>query len=120
MSEKRLLVVDDVPQMGSLVAAVAEGIGYVVKVVTSGQEFMQTIDDFNPTTVMIDIVMPEMDGLELIRWLRERGCDAKVLVASADNLNYAKLGRNLGKGRGLDISVVPKPFVNDELLAALS
>lgn len=120
MSERRLLVVDDVPELGSLVGAVASGIGYEVKVVTSARDFMESIDDFDPTTIMVDIVMPEMDGLQLIKWLRERGCDAKVLVASADNMDYATLARNLGKGRGLDISVVPKPFKNEELVEALS
>lgn len=120
MSEKRLLVVDDVPELGHLVGAVATGLGYEVKVVTSAQEFMACIDDFNPTTLVLDIVMPEMDGLQLIKWLRDRGCDAKVFVASADNLNYATLGRNLGRSRGLNISVIPKPFDNDELVEALS
>ena len=46
--------------------------------------------------------------------------EAKIIVASTANLNYAKLARSLGRGRGLDISVVEKPFQVDKLQAALA
>ena len=121
MAEKRrLLVVDDVPEMGEFVGTVASDIGYDVKVVTGAEDFMHDFERFEPTTVMIDIVMPDFDGFQLVKWLRERRCDAKVIVASHGNLNYAKLARALGRGRGLDISVVEKPFQMNELKAALS
>ena len=92
--------------LGDMVALVASDMGYEAKAVTHAQEFMDTIDSFKPDTVVIDIVMPEIDGFQIVKWLRDRGCSAKVVVASTANLNYAKLARSLGKGRGLDISVV--------------
>ena len=120
MTEKRLLVVDDVAEMGEVVGVIAEGLGYDVQIVTHANEFMQRIDSYDPTTIMLDIVMPDIDGFELVKWLRERGCSAKIIVASTANLDYAKLARSLGKGRGLDISVVEKPFQVDKLQAALA
>lgn len=119
MEKRRLLIVDDVPEMGEFVGTVASEIGYDVEVVTGAVDFMRFFERFNPTTVVIDIVMPDFDGFDLIKWLRERDCDAKVIVASNGNLNYAKLARALGRGRGLDISVIEKPFQMDELRTAL-
>ncbi|NKB60261.1 MAG: response regulator [Alphaproteobacteria bacterium] len=119
MADKRLLIVDDVEEMGEYVRFTAEEMGYDVKVVTEAREFMRIIDGYDPTAVVVDIVMPDIDGLELIKWLRERGCKAKVIVASAVNEDYAKLARSLGKGRGLDISMVKKPFQINELYTAL-
>lgn len=117
---KRLLVVDDQPIMAAYVRTVGEQAGYEVKTVTQAEDFMNVIDDFDPTAAVVDIVMPDIDGLELIKWLRTRGCSARIIVASADNMDYAKLGRALGRGRGLDISVVEKPFQFEELYAALT
>lgn len=120
MTEKRLLIVDDVSAMGEVVGVIAEGLGYDAQIVTHANEFKQRIDSYDPTTIMLDIVMPDINGLELVKWLRERGCSAKIIVASTTNLNYAKLARSLGKGRGLDISVVEKPSQVDKLQAALA
>lgn len=120
MTDRRLLVVDDVEELGDMVALVASDMGYEAKAVTHAQEFMDTMDVFKPDTVVIDIVMPDIDGFEVVKWLRDRGCKAKVVVASTANLNYAKLAKSLGNGRGLDISVVEKPYKINELITALA
>ncbi len=120
MTDRRLLVVDDIVELGEMVRTVGRTLGYDVRLSTHGTGFMQAVDEFDPTTVMIDIVMPDIDGFHLVKWLRDRGCSAKIIVASAGNLNYAKLARALGRGRGLDISVLPKPYEIDELYAALA
>ncbi|NKB56610.1 MAG: response regulator [Alphaproteobacteria bacterium] len=119
MSDRRLLVVDDVVELGEAVRTIGGNLGYDVRHSTNGKDFKQAMDDFNPTTVMIDIVLPDIDGFQLVKWLRERGCGAKILVSAMNNLNYAKLARSLGKGRGLDISALPKPYQDDELYEAL-
>lgn len=120
MTEKRLLIVDDIAEMAEVVGVIAEDMGYDVEIVTHANDFMQRIDKYDPTVIMLDIVMPDIDGFELVKWLRERGCGAKIIVASAGNLDYAKLARSLGAGRGLDISVVEKPFQVDKLQDALA
>lgn len=120
MAEKRLLIVDDVVAMGEFVRTVGKSLGYEVRLSTCGEEFKRVVDEFDPTTVMLDIMMPDIDGLQLVKWLRERGCAAKIIVASMENPNYAKLARALGKGRGLDISVLPKPYNVNQLYEALA
>ena len=120
MTENRLLVVDDVPEMGEVVGVVALGLGYDVEIIHHASDFMNRIDGYDPTTIVLDIVMPDIDGFELVKWLRDRGCDAKIIVASTGNLDYAKLARSLGRGRGLDISVVEKPYEVEKQQEALA
>ena len=118
MQEKRLLVVDDLPELGEAVGFVADALGYEYQVTTHGKDFMRAFEEFHPTTIVLDIVMPEIDGIALVQWLKSRDCSAKVLVASASNPMYAKFAEQIGVG--LDISRVSKPFALDELCEALS
>lgn len=73
MSDKRLLIVDDQPALGEIVRRTAAGLGYDVKVTTHAEEFMAVFDDFNPTAIVLDIVMPDIDGIELVAWLVDKG-----------------------------------------------
>lgn len=120
MSDKRLLIVDDLPALGDVVSRVAGSLGYEVRITTHGEDFKRDYESFHPTTVVLDIVMPDIDGIELIGWLIERECEAKVLVASAFNPSYAKMAETLGAAKGLEISFIQKPFRVSELRETLS
>ncbi|NKB60474.1 MAG: response regulator [Alphaproteobacteria bacterium] len=120
MTDKRLLMVDDEPALGEIVRFVAEDLGYDVQITTHGKEFMQAFESFEPTTIIVDIVMPNIDGIELIHWLHGHDCDAKILVTSGSSEAYARMARNLGDARGLDISVIEKPFRTATLRALLA
>ncbi|MBT5108925.1 MAG: response regulator, partial [Rhodospirillaceae bacterium] len=117
---KRLLVVDDQPDMSELVRHVAESLDYEVWMAVDGKEFMRVFDSFDPTVVVIDILMPEIDGIELVKWLKGRDYGAKVFVATAFDPKYAKLAESLGEADGLDISYINKPFQVADLRTALS
>lgn len=119
MSKKRLLIVDDVPELGEVVSRVAGNMGYEVRVTTHAKDFKRDFESFNPTTVVLDIVMPDVDGIELIDWLIERDCSAKILVASAYNPNYARMAKTLGAAKGLEIAFIEKPFRIAELRTSL-
>lgn len=120
MADKRLLVVDDQPALGEIVRRAAEEMGYEVRVAVHAEEFMEAFDAFAPTVVVLDIVMPDIDGIELVSWLVARKCQAKILVASGYNARYAKMAETLGADKGLQISFLEKPFRIADLRAALS
>ncbi len=120
MTNRRLLIVDDLPALGEVVSRVAENLGYEVRVTTHANDFKRDFESFDPTMVVLDIVMPDIDGIELIGWLIERDCTARVLVASAFNPNYARMAETLGSAKGLEISVIEKPFRIAELRTALA
>ena len=69
MHDKRLLVCDDEPRFGRFVKNVAEDLGYTVCVTTGGHAFIDAYGSFNPTTIVLDMIMPGMDGNELVLWL---------------------------------------------------
>lgn len=119
-SGKRLLVVDDTPSMGEFVRLVAIELGYDVQVEIHGADFMSVFDHFDPDVVVIDIVMPDIDGVELVRWLRDRGSQPRIIVASALEPESAQLSAVLGMVGGLEIVAIRKPFDPDELIAAVT
>ncbi len=119
MDIKRLLIVDDQPALGEIVRRTAEGLGYEVKVTTHAEEFMAEFDTFDPTAIVLDIVMPDIDGIELVGWLVDRECCARILVASGYNKRYAKMAETLGVAKGLEISFLEKPYRIAELRDAL-
>ena len=79
MSDKRLLVVDDEPEFGELVRKVATGLGYEARATTTGHAFQTAYHELHPTHIVMDMVMPEMDGNELV-----------LIQNPAERLDHAK------------------------------
>ena len=120
MTDKRLLIVDDLPELGKIVGRVADNLGYEVRITAHGDDFKRDFESFDPTAVVLDMVMPDIDGIELIDWLIKRDCSAKIFVASAYNPSYAQMARTLGVAKGLEVSFIEKPFRIAELRNSLS
>ena len=121
MTGGRLLVVDDEPGFGEFVRKVAVKLGYEVAVTTSGREFKRLYDGFGPTVVLLDVVMPEIDGVELVQWLADRGADAHLLVVTGYTPNYAMLAKKLAEARGLrSVTTLTKPVRMAALQKALT
>lgn len=102
MTVKRLLVVDDNRPFGKFVRKAAEGVGYEVEVASGGEAFMKRYGAFKPTTVMIDLMMPDIDGIEVVQWVSARESPARVIVVTGYTPEYASIAKLLGEGRGLD------------------
>jgi len=62
----RLLIVDDDPDFGELVRKVGLKLDFEVEVTTNGKDFTRVYDSFHPTTVVLDVIMPDIEGIELI------------------------------------------------------
>ncbi len=121
MSNDRLLVVDDEGEFGTYVAKVAEDLGYATRVALGGREFQKVFEEFAPTHVVIDIVMPDMDGIELVRWLVEIGASCRVILVSAYNPVYAKMAKTLAEDLGhLEVAYEAKPVRLKRLRELLS
>jgi CheY-like chemotaxis protein len=121
MADKRLLVCDDQADFAEFIRAVAEPMGYDVKILTRSTQFADTYDAFLPSVIVLDMVMPEMDGVEIVRWLSQKGSGARILIASGFSPKYAEMARLIGEARGLlNVSTLPKPIRVEELRSALS
>ncbi len=121
MTGKRLLVVDDEPEFGEFVRKVAVELGYAVEVVTDGEAFKRCHEECKPTVVLLDVIMPGVDGIELVRWLAERESTARLIVVSGYAPMYAELARKLGQAKGFrSVTSLPKPVRLADLRAALA
>ncbi len=121
MAKQRLLVCDDEEALGRFVRNVTEPLGYDVCLVTSGEELIARYDAFAPTIILLDMVMPGMDGNEVILWLAEHGCTARLIIMTGYHPQYADHARILADFRGIgSVTTLRKPFGIDDLLAALS
>ena len=119
-NDKRLLVVDDEPEFGELVSTVASSLGYQVRVVTDGHAFQQAYFELQPTLIVMDMVMPEMDGNELVLWLVEQHYDAGLIIITGYSPDYAKDARLLAEFQGLrSVVTLTKPIRLAKLREAL-
>jgi CheY-like chemotaxis protein len=120
MSEKRLLVCDDEAAVGRFVQNVAVALGYEVRITTSGDELMRVYNDFRPTIILLDMVMPDVDGNEVIMWLANQGCTARLIIMTGYHPDYASHAKILASYKGLGpVMTLDKPFGVEELALAL-
>ena len=111
----RVLVVEDDPRISRRLAAVLEEAGYAVDAVDNGEEAWFRGDTEDYDAVVLDLGLPRMDGLTVLRQWREGGRNVPVLILTARG---AWAERVAGIDAGADDYLV-KPFVMEELLARL-
>lgn len=116
----RLLVVDDDPLTGDLIAQCGRIANVDTRAVLDTRSFRVQLAAFKPTALMIDIVMPEEDGISLLRDLASNACRVPVILISAYGLTYLPAARRLGEAYGLQIvAAVSKPITPASITAAL-
>jgi len=114
-AEARLLVVDDEPNILELLSVALRFNGFEVATATNGQQALTTARTFKPDLVVLDVMMPELDGFEVVRRLRGEGTRVPVLFLTAKDGTEDKVtGLTLG---GDDY--VTKPFSLDEIVARI-
>lgn len=108
----KILVVDDEVTLLSSVRAYLEQEGYDVQTATDGRAALQAARGFQPDLVVLDIMLPEIDGLEVLRQLRQAS-DVYVIMLTA---RADEVDKVIGLGMGAD-DYVTKPFSPRELVA---
>ncbi len=121
MAKPHLIVVDDEPDLSELIAFVAEGVGFDVDTADSAKALIDLCDDIEPAVIVMDIVMPDMDGYELMKWLSERGSKAKVILVSGYQGKYLEVGEALGSSYGINVvAKLEKPVAMTTLRQTLA
>ena len=121
MIAKRLLVVDDEPEFGEFVRKVATDLGYEVRVTTNGKAFQAVYHELQPTTVVLDMVMPEMDGNEVVLWLMKQRYNANLIIITGYSPDYATDAKRLAEFKGLrSVTMLTKPIRLARLREVLS
>ncbi len=110
---KKIMVVDDEPDTVDLVKLVLETEGFEVMTAYSGSECLTKLEEEKPDAVLLDIMMPEMDGWEVFKKIRERFEDLPVAMLTVRNQDIDKmLGLHVLKAD----DYITKPFGRKELV----
>ena len=112
MSEPTILVVDDEPSIGEVVSIYLQRAGYQVTVARDGQAALEALERHPPDLVVLDLMLPKIDGLEIARRLRAQG-DTPIIMLTAKR---EESDRITGLEMGADDYVV-KPFSPQELVS---
>lgn len=113
--EARLVVVDDEPSIRELLSASLHFSGFEVITASNGTEAIEVIVDSQPDLIIMDVMMPDIDGFTVTSRIRQEGIDAPVLFLTArDDTQDKVMGLTVG---GDDY--VTKPFSLEEVVARI-
>lgn len=112
------LVVDDEESVRHMLRRLLEGADFRVCEASNGNEALRVLDEGMVDLIIIDIIMPEMDGIETILEVRRRSPDLPIIAISGDshvpNIDYLESARKLGANYTLR-----KPFSVAEILSII-
>jgi len=115
-----LIVVDDERDMAEIVGHIGEGLGFEVKIAASGKEFQKIWKEQKPDAVVMDIVMPEMDANQLIKWVIENEKTVPIVLVSGFDDMYISSVKIIADASGANIlDTLKKPIDFDRLEIAL-
>ena len=121
MTEKTVLIVDDNEEFAEYVRDAAEQLNYRTVILTDSRQFGELFERVKPDILVLDIVMPNVEGTEIVQWLVNHGVRTRVILVSGSNPLYTKIAKTLGEARGLPpVTVLQKPVRLEALRATLS
>lgn len=119
-NSNRLLVIDDEEGICEFVAEVATDLGFAAHLTTRVEDFRADYKEFDPTIIVMDLQMPDIDGIELLRELAAQECEAQIVVISGMDTRVLSTAEHLGKSLGLQmLGVLCKPIMLDALESML-
>ena len=109
-SSDRIVLIDDDRVVGEIVSALAKAMGLHCEITRTPDEFFERITP-DTTVILLDLVMPEMDGIEILRLLGERNCKARIILMSGINIRVIETAKKLARSLGLSVvGHLQKPF----------
>lgn len=120
MTKPQLIIVDDEPDMAEFVSDLADDLGFDVKIATSAKELQSIYNSTTPVGIVMDIVMPEMDGNDLLQWLIQKKRNTPIIIISGYDRQYLETAEMLGQARGATIiGTLAKPIRADDMESLL-
>ena len=116
MERPRLLLIDDEPALAAFVASAAQESGYQASIGTNEGDFRRQFHEQRPDAVALDLGMPGMDGVELLRFLAGASFGGPVLIISGFDRRVLDSAFRLGQALGLRmVGPLEKPTRLEEL-----
>jgi DNA-binding response OmpR family regulator len=121
MPQPRLLLIDDEPALADFLASAAQESGFDPLITARDDEFRESFLANRPEMVALDLGMPGMDGVELLRFLAEQDYAAPVLIVSGFDRRVLESAFRLGEALGLNmVGPIEKPVRFEVLENTLS
>ena len=121
MSQPRLLLIDDEPALAQFLATAAEDCGFQPIITSRDEDFRGKFIADQPDMVALDLGMPGMDGVELLRFLAEKDFKSPVLIVSGFDRRVLESAFRLGEALGLTmVGPLEKPVRLEELEKVLA
>lgn len=112
MNQPRILIVEDDPKIAATLKLYLEREGYQARIATDGKAALQTARAYHPSLILLDVMLPELSGVEVCRILRSES-DVYIILLTALSTETDKLrGLNLGAD-----DYITKPFSPREVMA---
>jgi EAL domain-containing protein (putative c-di-GMP-specific phosphodiesterase class I)/ActR/RegA family two-component response regulator len=103
VGDKTLVVIDDDDLVGQLVVEAAQQVGFVASAVQDFEALKRQVDVGEPDLMVLDLVLPNVDGIQVLRFLADRGCKAKIWLLSGFDPKVVQTAERLGVSLGLNI-----------------
>lgn len=121
MSEKRLLVLDDDAMIGTTIEVIARTVGFDVQGTVTANAFFDSLENWRPTYIVLDLIMPDMDGMEILVELARRNCTVPIIIISGVGHRVLDAAARSASEHGLTIAgVLAKPFTPQSLREILA
>jgi len=105
-----LLIIDDEPAIAKLIGRVACSAGYEAKITTCSHEFMDQVATLDPAVIFLDLAMPGLDGVELLRYLSTVRSKAHIVILSGSDPRVVETSGRFGSNIGLRVArMLTKP-----------
>ena len=112
----KLLIVDDQAGITKVVSLIASQAGFETRAVTSSADATETFIDFRPDVVILDMIMPEKDGIDVLNEILLTGIPARFILTSGFGDGYLRLAEGVAKFHDANrVSILRKPFRREEL-----
>ncbi len=116
-----IFILDDDPDVALTLARLADACGLAAKVFTNASDFLHAIERDRPAYIAIDLIMPDMDGVEVLRQLPEVNCEARVILVSGLDERLLDAAALAAEEHGLRIiGKLTKPYRKEQLNALLT
>jgi len=115
----RMLIIDDEEDICDLIAEIGTRRGLEVRTITNPENVPTTLANFKPDFIMLDLMMPNTDGVELLRLLADHVRDAKLCLISGSDTRVLNSARRLGSAHGLNVIAALEKPLNMSVLGSL-
>ena len=117
---KKMMIVDDDPPILAFLAGIGKSCGYEVETSETGSNLANRVAESLPDFIILDLIMPKLDGIEVLREMSEKNIKAQILLISGFDPDLLARARSLARAWRLDVvDTMEKPLDADRIITCL-